>query len=101
MLVFAGKLDHLRHLGLCHLVGIYAALADPMLMHLHHDFMCGLVILVEEPLEHMHHEFPRPFSGLDVLELLRIVEALRGNPHEVFMDIVKRRPGVKPSKPRR
>jgi len=59
MLVFAGKVHHLRHLGLGHLVSINAALTDPMLMHVHHNSVCGLGILVEEPLEHMHHELHR------------------------------------------
>ena len=30
--MFAGKVHHLRHLGLGHLVSINAALADPMLV---------------------------------------------------------------------
>ena len=37
MLVFAGKVHNLRHLGLGHLVGIDPALADAVLVHVHHD----------------------------------------------------------------
>src|SRR5512144_621746 len=48
MLMFAGKIHHLRHLGLGHLVSIDAALADPVLVHMHHDAMRGFVVLVEE-----------------------------------------------------
>jgi hypothetical protein len=39
-------------------------------------------------------------TGIDVLELLRIVEVLHGDPRSVFMDIVARRAGAKPSKKR-
>src|SRR5262249_51831214 len=59
MLVFAGKVHHLRHLGLGHLVGVDPALADSMLVHVHHDPMGGFVVLVEEALKHMHDELHR------------------------------------------
>ena len=37
MLMFAGKVHHLRHFGLGHLIGEDAAFADAVLMHVHHD----------------------------------------------------------------
>ena len=37
MLVFAGKVHDLRHLGLGHLVGVDPALANAVLVHMHHD----------------------------------------------------------------
>src|SRR6266481_2659071 len=39
MLVFAGKVHDLRHLGLGHLVGVDPAFADAVLMHVHHNSM--------------------------------------------------------------
>src|SRR5439155_3624667 len=57
MLMFAGKVHHLRHLGLGHLVGVDAAFPDAVLVDVHHDAPCGLGILVEELLEHVDHEF--------------------------------------------
>src|SRR5262249_44551036 len=42
-----------------HLVGIDSALADPVLVHMHHDSMGAFVVLVEEALEHVHHELHR------------------------------------------
>ncbi len=45
--------------------------------------------------------YERGQRRIDVLELLRIVEALRGDPHAVFMDIIARRAGPKLRKPRR
>jgi transcriptional regulator with XRE-family HTH domain len=37
--------------------------------------------------------YERGQRRIDVLELLRIVEALKGNPRRVFADILKRRGG--------
>ena len=59
MLMFAGKVHDLRHFGLGHLVGENPAFADPVLVHMHHDPMRRLLVLVEEPLEHMDHELHR------------------------------------------
>src|SRR5262249_22463851 len=39
MLVFPGDVHDLRHLGLGHLAGVDPALADAVLMHMHHDSM--------------------------------------------------------------
>src|SRR5215813_13821459 len=57
MLMFAGKVHHLRHFSFGDLVCVDAALADPMVMNMQHDSGRGLMVLVEKPLEHMHHEF--------------------------------------------
>lgn len=40
--------------------------------------------------------YERGQRRIDVLELLRIVEALKGDARAVFMDIVARRGGAKP-----
>jgi transcriptional regulator with XRE-family HTH domain len=39
--------------------------------------------------------YERGQRRIDVLELLRIVEALKGEPHEVFVDILGRRTRAK------
>ena len=44
--------------------------------------------------------YERGQRRIDVLELLRIVEVLHGDARSVFMDIVARRAGAKPSKKR-
>jgi hypothetical protein len=45
MLMFAGKVHHLRHFGLCDLVRKKnAVFADSMLVDVHHDAMRRLVI---------------------------------------------------------
>ena len=59
MLMFAGKVHNLRHFCFRHLIGEDTAFADAVLMHMHHDPVRRLVILVEEPLEHVDHEFHR------------------------------------------
>src|ERR1700676_2675809 len=59
MLVFAGKVHNLRHFGLRHLVGVDSAFPDPVLVHMHHDPVGGLLVLVEKPLQHVHHELHR------------------------------------------
>jgi len=57
--MFAGKVHDLRHFGLRDLVGEYPAFTDPMLMHMHHDPVRRLMILVEETFEHVNHELHR------------------------------------------
>ena len=59
MLVFAGKVHHLRHFGFGDLIGIHAAFADPVVVHMEHDAVGRLVVLAEKPLDHMHDEFHR------------------------------------------
>ena len=49
MLVFAGKVHDLCDLGLGHLVGVDTALADSVLVYMHHDAGRLLPALVEEP----------------------------------------------------
>ena len=41
MLMFAGKVHDLRHLGLSHLVGKDAAFADAVVMHMQHDLVAA------------------------------------------------------------
>ena len=55
--MFAGKVHDLRHFGFRNLVGIDPALADPVLVDMHHDSLGGFVVLVEEVLEHVDDEF--------------------------------------------
>src|SRR6516225_10763994 len=50
MLVFSGKVHHLRHFCLGHLVRINAAFADSMVMDVEHDAGRAFAILVEESL---------------------------------------------------
>src|ERR1700733_4755092 len=59
MLMFTGKVHNLRHFGFRHLIGEDTALTNSMLMHMHHDSVCRLVVLVEEPLEDVDHELHR------------------------------------------
>src|SRR6516162_2067983 len=59
MLVFAGKVHNLRHFGFRHLIGVDSALADAVLVHVHHDTVRRLVVLVEEFLQHVDHELHR------------------------------------------
>src|SRR5580698_1795220 len=59
MLMFAGKVHNLRHLGFGDLVGKNPALPDPMLVHMHHDAMRRFAIFVKETLEHVDHKFHR------------------------------------------
>src|SRR5262245_35884673 len=72
MLVLAGEVHHLRHFGLGHLIGVYPTFADPMVMNMQHDSGRRLVVFIEKPLEHMHHEFHR---GVVVVEQQDAVEA--------------------------
>src|SRR5271163_1582901 len=57
MLMFAGKVHDLRHFGFGDLVSEHPAFADAVLVHMHHDAMGRLGILVEETLEHVDDEF--------------------------------------------
>src|SRR5258708_164057 len=72
MLVFTGKVHDLCHLGLRHLVGKDSAFPDPVLVHMHHDPVGGLVVLVKKSLQHVHHELHR---GVVVVEQEHPVEA--------------------------
>src|SRR5437763_16276645 len=56
MLVLAGEIHHLRHLGLGYLIGEYAAFTDAMMMHVEHDLGRSFRILVEEFLQDENHE---------------------------------------------
>ena len=57
--MFSGKVHNLRHFGFGHLVGENPAFADAVLVHMHHDQVRRLVVLVEKTLEHVDHEFHR------------------------------------------
>ena len=57
--MFAGKVHHLRHFCFGDFIREDATFADPVMMHMQHDSRRGLAVLVEEPLQHMHHEFHR------------------------------------------
>jgi hypothetical protein len=57
MLVFAGKVHDLRHLGFGYFVGVDPAFADAVMMHVQHDSGGRLAVLVEKPLQHVNHEF--------------------------------------------
>src|SRR6478672_4589359 len=59
MLMFAGEVHDLRHLGLRHLVGIDPAFADAVVMHVQHNARRRLVILAEETFQHVHDELHR------------------------------------------
>ena len=57
--MFPGKVHNLRHFGFSHFVGEDPAFADSVLMHMHHDLVRRLGVLVEEALEDVDHEFHR------------------------------------------
>ena len=57
--MFAGKVHNLRHFGFRHFVCKDSAFAYTVLMHMHHDPVRRVVILVEEALQDMNHEFHR------------------------------------------
>ena len=57
--MFAGKVHNLRHFGFSHFVSKNSTFADTVLMHMHHNPMRRVVILVEEPLQDMNHKFHR------------------------------------------
>src|SRR5215212_7520852 len=56
MLVLTGEVHHLSDFGFRHLVGEHATLPDSVLVNVQHDPGGVLPVLVEETLEHMHHE---------------------------------------------
>lgn len=57
--MLAGKIHHLRHLGLGNLVSVHAAFTDPVMMNVQHDLRRRLHILLEETLQHVNDEFHR------------------------------------------
>jgi len=57
--MFAGKVHNLRHFGFSDFIGKYPAFADAVLMHMHHDPMRRLLILIEKPLQDVDHELHR------------------------------------------
>ena len=57
--MLAREFHHLRHLGLGDLVGVDAAIADTVVMHMQHDAGRLLLRLAEEPLQHVHDELHR------------------------------------------
>src|SRR5215470_10249727 len=59
MLVPPREIDHLRYLGLRHLVGVDAANPNAAAVDMQHDLGRILAILVEETFEHMHDELHR------------------------------------------
>src|SRR5689334_24709290 len=58
---FAGKVHNLRHFGFGNLIRIDTALTDAVLMHMHHNAVRGLVILVEERSEEHTSELQSQF----------------------------------------
>src|SRR6266568_7232322 len=59
MLVLAGEVHDLRHLGLGDLVSIHAAFADAVVVNVKHDSCGRIAVLVEEALQHVHYELHR------------------------------------------
>src|SRR6478736_3157121 len=59
MLMFACKVHHLCHLGLCNFIRIDATFADPVVVDMQHNSCGGFVILAKESLQHVHDEFHR------------------------------------------
>ena len=57
--MFPSEVHNLRHFGLGDLVSEDTALADPMLVNVHHDALCRLVVLAKETLEHVHDKLHR------------------------------------------
>jgi len=57
--MFARKVHHLGHFGLCYFVRIDAAFADAVVMDMQHNSCGGFVILAEESFQHVHDEFHR------------------------------------------
>ena len=54
--MFAGKVHHLRDLGLGYFIRVNAALADSVIMNVKHNAGCRLPILVEETFKNMNDE---------------------------------------------
>jgi len=69
--MFAGKVDNLRHFGFRHFVSKDSTFADTALMHMHHDSMRCLVILVEDTFEDIDHEIHR---GVVIVEKQNTIE---------------------------
>ena len=69
--MFAGKVHHLRHFCFGDLVGEDAAFADPVMVDVQHDSRRRVAVLVEEALEHEHHELHR---GVVVIQQENAVE---------------------------
>ena len=59
MLVLACKIHHLGDFGLGHLIGVDAADADALVVHVQHDAGRLFPPLVEEALQHVHDELHR------------------------------------------
>ncbi len=57
--MFTGEVHHLGDLRVGDLVGKNATFADSVVVDVQHDSCRALAILVEEALQHMHHEFHR------------------------------------------
>ena len=57
--MFACEIHHLCHFGLGDLVSEDAALADPVMVNVQHDFGCGLDVLLEEFLKNVDDELHR------------------------------------------
>src|SRR4051794_12406662 len=97
MLVFAGKVHDLRHLGLRNFVRKDPTFTYAVVMNMQHDLRRGLAVLVEKPLQHVHDELHR---GVIVVENQHAIEAgllgLRLGPGD---DCVARRaiPGPAPT----
>src|SRR5262245_9869959 len=72
MLVLAREVHHLCNLGLCDLVGIDAADAHPLLVHVQHNPGCFFPPLVEEALQYEHDELHR---RIVVVKQKHLVEA--------------------------
>jgi hypothetical protein len=72
MLMFAGKVHHLRHFCFGHFVGENAAFTDAVVMDMQHDSGRRFVVLVEELLQHVHHELHR---GVVVIQNQHAIEA--------------------------
>src|SRR4029078_12642189 len=72
MLVLPCKVHYLGDLRFRHLIGINATDADAPLVHMEHDSRGLFPALVEKPLEHMHDEL---HGGVVVIEQQNLVEA--------------------------
>ena len=57
--MFPGEIHDLHHLRLGDLIGVDAAFADTVIVHLQHDPRRRLAILLEEALQRVDHEFHR------------------------------------------
>ena len=57
--MFTRKVHHLRHLGFGDLVGIDAAFADTVMMHMQHNPCGGFMVAAEEAFQHVYDELHR------------------------------------------